>query len=204
LLVTTPREMRGNSKETIIRLAADLFNRKGLSGTSLSDICEATGLTKGAIYANFKDKNELAVEVFRYNTQRLTDTLTDILKLKDSPHEKLLLVIDFHAHAFQYEEFRYGCPIANMAPEVDDTHTALKEEVLKAIATDVSFYESLIREAITRKEYPTHAQPAFASTLFACLEGALLLAKATQDDTYLQGVCTLMRHTLNSWRISTS
>jgi AcrR family transcriptional regulator len=50
----------------IIERTAPIFNRNGYTGTSLSDITKATGLTKGAIYGNFKNKEELALEAFNY------------------------------------------------------------------------------------------------------------------------------------------
>ena len=49
---------------------APIFNKNGYVGTSLSDITQATGLTKGAIYGNFKDKEALAIEAFNFNINR--------------------------------------------------------------------------------------------------------------------------------------
>jgi AcrR family transcriptional regulator len=46
------------TSEFIIKTVASVFNKKGYSGTSMADITNATGLTKGAIYGNFKDKND--------------------------------------------------------------------------------------------------------------------------------------------------
>ena len=46
----------------IVEKTAPLFNTKGFDGTTLSDLSEATGLTKGALYGNFADKDEIAVE----------------------------------------------------------------------------------------------------------------------------------------------
>jgi TetR/AcrR family transcriptional repressor of nem operon len=37
---------------------------KGYSGTSMSDITAATGLTKGSIYGNFENKDEVAIAAF--------------------------------------------------------------------------------------------------------------------------------------------
>src|SRR5262245_13558435 len=49
----------------IIEKTAPLFNMNGFDGTSLADLCRVTGLTKGALYGNFLDKEELATEAFR-------------------------------------------------------------------------------------------------------------------------------------------
>jgi TetR/AcrR family transcriptional regulator, transcriptional repressor for nem operon len=198
--LTKNKNMKANSREIIIQKTADLFNQKGPAATSLSDISEATGLTKGALYANFRDKNELAIAVFRYNIQRLSDKLNDILRLKECPHEKLLLALDFHENAYKFKEFRFGCPIANLATEADDTNPALKQEVIAAINKEVDFYQTLIQEAISKGIYGEAASADFARTLFACLEGALLLAKTTGVTIYLKEVTTYLRTTLEAWR----
>ncbi|HAE68223.1 MAG TPA: TetR/AcrR family transcriptional regulator, partial [Sphingobacterium sp.] len=48
------------TRQYIIEKTAPIFNKKGYFATSLSDITTATGLTKGSIYGNFKDKDDLA------------------------------------------------------------------------------------------------------------------------------------------------
>jgi AcrR family transcriptional regulator len=55
------------TKNYIIEKAAPIFNTKGFAGTSLSDLTEATGLTKGSIYGNFENKEEIAIQVFKYS-----------------------------------------------------------------------------------------------------------------------------------------
>jgi len=45
-----------NTRKYIIEKVAPVFNKKGFTGTYLSDMEKATGLTKGSIYGNFKDK----------------------------------------------------------------------------------------------------------------------------------------------------
>jgi AcrR family transcriptional regulator len=49
-----------------------LFNTKGYNSTSLSDITQATGLTKGSIYGNFENKDQVAIEVYKYNAGLLS------------------------------------------------------------------------------------------------------------------------------------
>ena len=50
------------TKQHIIEKTATLFNTKGYISTSLSDITQVTGLTKGSIYGNFENKDEVAIE----------------------------------------------------------------------------------------------------------------------------------------------
>ena len=54
----------GRTRQFIIETTAGIFNTKGYAGTSMSDITEATGLTKGSIYGNFGNKEDVALAVF--------------------------------------------------------------------------------------------------------------------------------------------
>ena len=52
------------TRQLIIDKSMGLFNIKGYQATSISDITQATGITKGAIYANFNNKEEVAIAAF--------------------------------------------------------------------------------------------------------------------------------------------
>ena len=51
--------------ELLMRTASRLFNRRGIDGTSIDQITQELGATKGAFYQYFKDKSELIVECHR-------------------------------------------------------------------------------------------------------------------------------------------
>ena len=63
------------TKNFIIEKTAPLFNMKGYSGTSMSDITAATGLTKGSIYGNFENKDEVAIAAFLFRWQKYPEAL---------------------------------------------------------------------------------------------------------------------------------
>lgn len=57
-----------DTETRIIQAALELFVRQGYHGTSVNDITERVGLTKGALYAHFKSKGQLLltlIEEFR-------------------------------------------------------------------------------------------------------------------------------------------
>ena len=65
----------------IIETVAPIFNRHGYIGTSMSDLTEATGLTKGAIYGNFENKEALALSAFEHNRNILLQTIDNKLDI---------------------------------------------------------------------------------------------------------------------------
>jgi AcrR family transcriptional regulator len=52
-------EKQQRTRGALLRAASRLFCRRGLEGTSVDDVAQAAGYTKGAFYANFKSKEEL-------------------------------------------------------------------------------------------------------------------------------------------------
>jgi TetR/AcrR family transcriptional repressor of nem operon len=86
----------------IIERVAPYFNKHGYTGTSLSDICKATGLTKGAIYGNFKDKEELAIKAFNYTVKRALGNLGEQLSPEESGLSKLFRVTNYYRNYYDH------------------------------------------------------------------------------------------------------
>ena len=73
------------TKAKVLKEATALFNTKGYKATSLSDITEATGLTKGAIYRHFENKEVLEIEAFQKMMQAIFLNLNQKIKPKTTP-----------------------------------------------------------------------------------------------------------------------
>ena len=59
------RDAQAMKMDQIAITASRLFNRQGIDGTSLDQICEVLGATKGALYHYFADKQELVLHCYR-------------------------------------------------------------------------------------------------------------------------------------------
>ena len=53
------------TREKIIEKSLQLFSVKGYYNTSVSDILQATGLTKGGLYGHFQSKEDIWYAVYR-------------------------------------------------------------------------------------------------------------------------------------------
>src|SRR6218665_3391162 len=85
------------TRQLIIEKTAELFNKQGFAGTSITDVEKATHLTKGSIYGNFLNKEEVALAVFDYNLQQLRETVREKVEQREGAKEKLLAYIDVYA-----------------------------------------------------------------------------------------------------------
>ncbi|MEX0361418.1 MAG: TetR family transcriptional regulator, partial [Allomuricauda sp.] len=95
----------------IIETVAPIFNKFGYVGTSMSDLTEATGLTKGAIYGNFENKESLALSAFEYNRNHLLAIIDDKLAVEGRAMDKIHSLLRFYKQYDVYTLPMGGCPI---------------------------------------------------------------------------------------------
>jgi AcrR family transcriptional regulator len=76
-------------KERLLRVATRLFARHGFEGTSVQDIVDAAGVTKGAMYHYYGSKDDLLFEVYHQLLTMQMSHLTDIVKGSGTPQERL-------------------------------------------------------------------------------------------------------------------
>jgi TetR/AcrR family transcriptional repressor of nem operon len=169
----------------IIERTAPIFNTKGYAGTSLNDMTEATGLTKGSIYGNFANKDEVALAVFDYNLQKVSVIITAELSKAKTVRDKLLVYADVYTNFKIYPFPAGGCPIQNTAIDADDTHPALKAKAAKAINNWKKEIASLIEDGKTVGEFDnTINTERIALTMIAMIEGSIMMANVTGKTEY--------------------
>jgi TetR/AcrR family transcriptional repressor of nem operon len=174
------------TRQHIIEKAAPIFNKKGIAGTSLSDLTHATGLTKGSIYGNFKDKDEVAVSVFKYNVKNLTEFLSKEINNETTCVEKLLALPKAYRKLYKQMIEYGGCPILNTAAEADDTHKILSDLTVDAIETMKETIIKLIERGKRNKEVGQKADSEkMADITISLIEGGSLLSKVTGNKSYM-------------------
>lgn len=65
-------------RSRIIREAAKLFQEKGILATSIQDIVNKSGISKGSFYNHFKSKEELAFYLIKQKREQLWDIIQEI------------------------------------------------------------------------------------------------------------------------------
>ncbi len=175
------------TKQAIIEKAAVIFNKKGYQRTSMSTLTRALNLTKGAIYGNFADKDELAVEAFRYSIRQVYERILPRLASHERPLDKLRALARSFVDFFEETEKSGGCPILNTAVDSDDAHPGLLWEVRTALAGWEGNLTRLVRSGIESGDIrPDADAEAFAANFIALVEGGILLAKTMGDRKYLE------------------
>jgi AcrR family transcriptional regulator len=138
------RQRRGEAtKEHIEDAALDLFCRKGFDGASVDEIAALAGITKGALYYHFKDKNELFLTVCQkamesYNAEVFEKSAT---RSSNGSGIRALIV---NSHRFDQEHPRYSRLYVRLAGE----DWKSKDELGPILESTFEDYRSPVQELI--------------------------------------------------------
>ena len=174
------------TRRFIIEKAAPIFNKKGYSGTSMYDLTEATGLTKGGIYGNFENKDEIAAAAFEYNSRHILDQIKVIVLSQKSSRDKLFAITGFYRQYLYEPELSGGCPLLNTAVEADDMYPNLREWVLRSLDYIRRSFIYIINEGIEQGEFNENVDPDHYATVFlGLIEGGIMQMKIYNKSRFL-------------------
>lgn len=181
------------TRERILARSAQLFNRQGYAGASLSDIMRETGLEKGGIYNHFSSKEQLALEAFDYAYELVRQRVRQALAGKFNAIERLLAIVSVFQSEVDDPPVAGGCPILNTAIEADDAYEVLRDRARTAMDDWRDTIHRIINRGIERGEVrPTIDADEVASLLIATLEGALMLSNLYKDPVHMRRAAAQM------------
>ncbi|MCL6273115.1 TetR/AcrR family transcriptional regulator [Muricauda sp. 2012CJ35-5] len=179
----------------IIETVAPIFNKYGYVGTSMSDLTEATGLTKGAIYGNFENKESLAMSAFEYNRNHLLSILDDKLNVEGGAMAKLDSLLRFYK---QYDVFTLpmgGCPILNVGVDAQNNNDLLAAAVKETVKEIEGKIALVLENGFKNREIHLPVPPLqFAKQLFTMLQGSIAMSTMTRDRKYLVNTIAYLDH----------
>ncbi|MGH9038299.1 MAG: TetR/AcrR family transcriptional regulator [Acidimicrobiia bacterium] len=81
----TREESRAQTRARLLESAAVLFAERGFAGTSVEDIAERAGFSRGAFYSNFEHKDDLFLALLDDRLERELHALEETLSGEDGP-----------------------------------------------------------------------------------------------------------------------
>lgn len=191
------------TRNSLLDAAERVFYEKGVSRASLSDIAQAAGATRGAIYWHFKDK----VDLFNAMMDRVTHPLEQVGSKSASmatlpPLERLRSMVDFVQRTIvQDERTRRVFEIALYRVEYVNDLAAVRDNHIEGCADFCALIEGELRSAAEDQNLQLPMEPHTAAmgvrALFDGLLQSWLLTHGRFDlvtvsrgaiDAYLRGL----------------
>ncbi len=170
------------TKQLIIDKALPIFNTKGYNAASLSDITSATGITKGAIYGNFKNKDEVASAAFDHAVEIIITMLSKRVRSQNNAPDKLRAIVDYYAKYVNNPPIPGGCPILNSSIEADDNLPFLRSKVIRTIALMKDSLAKIVNRGVLEGQIKRGIDAEELGVFFyATIEGAISLSRIEGD-----------------------
>jgi AcrR family transcriptional regulator len=177
------------TREKILKKSGVLFNTKGYKATSISDITDATGFTKGAIYRHFKSKEELEKETLLHLSGIMFGETKLRIKEQLNAGDKLRAVFRYFESYVTNPVVKGGCPLLNAAIEADDAHPSLRKAALGILNILRDSVIGVLDNGIRYKQIKPGIDKEFYATLIiASLEGAIMMSKLRGDNDDIRRV----------------
>jgi TetR/AcrR family transcriptional regulator, transcriptional repressor for nem operon len=184
------------TRERIVRAAADLVAEKGAAGMSLDDVKARAGASRSQLYHYFEDRDDLVRAVIDVTTDAVIagqEPLLDHLDTWAGIDRWLTALV-----AFQDErQARGGCPIGSLAGQLAERDDRARD----AIAAGLDRWEGHLRDGLTQMQSRGDLRPdadpaALATATMASIQGGLLLTQVRRDPGQLRTALSAARANL--------
>lgn len=170
------------TRERLLAVAMRLFWEKGYQSTSVADILRESGTNSGSLYHFFETKQDLLLGVL----EQYRDGIEPMLLMPAwegvaDPIERIFALLGGYRRMLVESDFRFGCPIGNIALEIAEPDPALRARLVENFEAWTDAVEDCLTESdVLPAEVDARAVARFALTT---MEGGVMLARAYRDVT---------------------
>jgi AcrR family transcriptional regulator len=173
----------------MVRSAASLIRRRGVSATSLSDVLAHSGAPRGSIYHHFPNgKEQLAGDAIRWTSDQL------LARQRACPATTASGVLDCFIDMWRQIVLASGgtagCVVAGVAIDT----VAAEQGLIDVVRATFRTWIDLLAGQLEAVGVPADRTPSIAVAALAGMEGALILCRAERGIGPLEAVAAeLMR-----------
>lgn len=176
----TQSPAKRSAKTKILDAALSVIRAKGYAATTVDDLCEAAGVTKGAFFHHFHSKEELGVAAADHWSQVTGEFFEDAPYHRHAdPLDRVLGYVAFRRDILRGSVPEFTCLAGTMVQENYETSPAIRDACDRSISGHAAKVAADIAEAM--EKYGVEADwtaESLALHTQAVLQGAFILAKA--------------------------
>ena len=199
-LESNARTKGEKTREKLMDLAYASIVEKGYAATSIEELVEAAGITKSGFFYHFRDKNDLARQLFdRFlnEDEGIMDTLEKRAReLSDDPLQSFLIFLNVYAQMMDdMEALHPGCMVATVTYQermFDADVRQMNVDYLRRMRERfVRWLEEIVAQYPPR--IPVEVEE-LADHLNVVVEGAIIQSKALRDESLMGKQTRLFRN----------
>lgn len=187
------------TRQVIVEASLQLFSVKGYYNTSISDILQATGLTKGGLYGHFGSKEEIWDAAYERSVEIWQEIVFEGVSEISDPVERIMRAVQNDLRNYiGGDVFRGGCFFFNMLVELPGQSERMARRILDGYRAFSHLLASWIEEAretgILRADVDSGE---VADFILTAINGAAVLYAASREPPILEMTIHQLRLHLN-------
>jgi TetR/AcrR family transcriptional repressor of nem operon len=185
------KQQMADNRERIVDAAARLFRERGFDGIGVADLMKAAGLTHGGFYGHFASKEDLmarAVEHSMAGGHALVEQLA--AQTPGDTGAQMAAVTDWYLSCHHRDGVGQGCAVAALGADAARQGPSVRKVVTQGLRDFVD----LLARLVPGRDEAERRQRALAT--YASLVGALVMARAADDEALSREVLEAVRATL--------
>jgi AcrR family transcriptional regulator len=178
----TPQPRELPPRDRMVRSAAQLIRRKGVSGTGMREIVTEADAPRGSLQHYFPGgKEQLVSDALLWAGDMTAQLVRRNLRELESktPSALLAAIVDGWRRDLTREKFSVGCPLVAAAADTAASSSQLRDVLRRAFD---GWLEPL-SESLIELGVPAERSDNLAVVVVAALEGAIILARVRRDVT---------------------
>jgi len=173
-------DIKTKRKEEIFAAALLCFNEKGYAETTISDIAEKAGISKGGLYHYFTTKRELFLELFLYRVTQYSEQLRGHIQKTDTPEKRLQILMKKTGQLLKKNEDFYRFCLEFLAMGARDKEI---RTVMTGFYKDtVEIFQHLVNEGVDAGRFTTMDSKKVARTIYFMVMGVFFTFFSVDPD----------------------
>ena len=156
------------SRKKILHAAMKVFSKKGYAGANIRSISEASGISVGALYLYFRNKEDLYLSILAEKIDEMNRMAESLVSSEKPPLAALSEFADFHLDYARKHKKLIFIHIRELGLEFAKD---IKKQFFKK---QVSLLENIIREGIRKGQFRACDALETAKVIMVMLRGAVL------------------------------
>lgn len=177
---------RGDARTRLLEAARNIVRAKGFAATTVDDLCRVAGVTKGAFFHHFENKEALGVAAAEFWAETTSSFFEAApYHVPTDPLDRVLAYVAFRKAIIEGELAEFTCLVGTMAQEVHVTSPEIRDACGQSIFGHAATLEADI-EAARRDRGITGDWTAdsLARHTQTVIQGGFILAKAGNDPAF--------------------
>lgn len=149
--------MKGiRTKEKLLRIGLDQVSVEGISGITLGQLATASGLSKSGLFAHFRSKKQLQIEILDESAQLAQKNVVDPAMREDKGLPRIKALVKLWLGWYQDAGLKGGCPVAAVLFELDDIDSDIRKHAKVLEAQWHELLCQLVSEAVAMRHLSTN------------------------------------------------